>query len=321
MLCGLLLLRALQSCALLRSSALRRAAATLRRPPSRREVNFNFLAAPPLPTMSARSRMAVICRHVNAGGGAAPFSASGGAVAGAATHTMALNSGYLMPVLGLGTFQASAPGEVKTAVKAAVNAGYRLIDCAAGYGNQAEVGEALAELFDEGSPSSLSLPKAPRVSTLRLCRHRLITAAVVAARRRSGVVRREELFVVSKLFQTHHDWEGDGSRCHAMLAQTLKELGLDYLDLYLMHWPFAFKQVKLEQPPGTPKPLRLEDGSPNPIWDIKMEYLRTWKAMESMVGASLVKSIGVSNFTTEQLTHLMGNSRIVPAVNQIELHP
>ena len=73
-----------------------------------------------------------------------------------------------MPTLGLGTFQATAPGEVGAAVTAAVKAGYRLIDCAAGYGNQAEVGEAIAELLDE------------------------------------GVCKREDLFVVSKLFQTHH---------------------------------------------------------------------------------------------------------------------
>ena len=80
---------------------------------------------------------------------------------------MYLNTGQSMPTLGLGTFDATEPGEVKAAVKAAVNAGYRLIDCAAGYGNQSEVGEAISELIGE------------------------------------GVVTRDELFVVSKLFQTH----------------------------------------------------------------------------------------------------------------------
>eukprot|EP01043_Picozoa_sp_COSAG02_P002911 COSAG02_NODE_68_length_42582_cov_52.351129_47_plen_236_part_00 len=125
-----------------------------------------------------------------------------------------------MPILGLGTFEATEPGEIKRALTAAVKAGYRLIDCAANYGNQKEVGETLAELFAE------------------------------------GVVKREELFIVSKLFQTHHAWDGDDSRCKEALATTLEDLQLDYLDLYLMHWPFAFGNKKLEMPPGTPQPLR-----------------------------------------------------------------
>ena len=85
-----------------------------------------------------------------------------------AIRSIALNSGGAMPCFGLGTFLATKPGEVGAAVKEAVAAGYRLIDCAAGYGNQAEVGEALKEIFAEGT------------------------------------VKREDLFIVSKLFQTHH---------------------------------------------------------------------------------------------------------------------
>ena len=98
-------------------------------------------------------------------------------------------------MLGLGTFQAK-PGEVAVAVKAAVRSGQRLIDCASGYGNQAEIGDALAELFAE------------------------------------GVCQRNELFIVSKLFQTHHVWDGDASRCEASLQQTLSDLKLDYIDLF-----------------------------------------------------------------------------------------
>jgi diketogulonate reductase-like aldo/keto reductase len=160
-----------------------------------------------------------------------------------ASPTLALNDGNGMPQVGLGTFQATAPGEVKAAVKAAIESGYRLIDCAAGYGNQVEVGDAIAEC--------------------------------IAA----GTVAREDLFVVSKLFQTHHVWEGDDSRCHATLAQTLADLRLDYLDLFLIHWPFAFAELKLEKPAGVSQPLRLPDGSPNPIWTIRMEYVATWKVL------------------------------------------
>ena len=106
----------------------------------------------------ASRRVGALLSHV-AGPRSAPAAAS--------TPTMYLNTGQSMPTLGLGTFDATEPGEVKAAVKAAVNAGYRLIDCAAGYGNQSEVGEAISELIGE------------------------------------GVVTRDELFVVSKLFQTH----------------------------------------------------------------------------------------------------------------------
>ena len=95
-----------------------------------------------------------------------------------------------------------------------------------------------------------------------------------------------------------------------------------------MHWPFAFGNKKLEMPPGTPQPLResrplsaqpaplpdytrilsagMQDGSPNPIWTIKMEYLRTWQAMEGFVASGKVRGIGVSNFTQENLQHLIG---------------
>lgn len=83
-------------------------------------------------------------------------------------------------------------------------------------------------------------------------------------------------------------------------SQTLGELKLEYVDLLLMHWPFAFKEKKLEKD-GEPHPLRLGDGSPNPIWTINMEYTATWKAMEQMIEDKKVLAIGVSNFTIEQL--------------------
>lgn len=159
--------------------------------------------------------------------------------AGCGVRDVVLNTGARMPTVGLGTFQATKPGEVKAAVKAAVRAGYRLIDCAAGYGNQREIGDAIKELEAE------------------------------------GVCERADLFLVSKLFQTHHAGEQAGadgdSRCAATLDQTLAELQTEYLDLFLIHWPFGFGESKLEKPPGKKQPLRLKDGSPNPIWSIRME--------------------------------------------------
>lgn len=168
---------------------------------------------------SRRRRLGALLSHV---GVDAPGAGTSGT---AMNHTQLapttyLNTGQSMPILGLGTFEATEPGEIKRALTAAVKAGYRLIDCAANYGNQKEVGETLAALFAD------------------------------------GVVKREELFIVSKLFQTHHAWDGDDSRCKEALATTLEDLQLDYLDLYLMHWPFAFGNKKLEMPPGTPQPLR-----------------------------------------------------------------
>ena len=123
------------------------------------------------------------------------------------------------------------------------------------------------------------------------------------------------------MFQTHHAWDGDTSRCEETLTKTLTELGVAYLDLFLIHWPFGFAERALEKPPGSPQPLRLPDGSPNPIWTIKVEYLKTWAAMESFVASGAVRSIGVSNFTCEQLDQLRSVAKIPPAVNQVELHP
>eukprot|EP00756_Hemistasia_phaeocysticola_P007785 Hpha_TRINITY_DN14397_c0_g5::TRINITY_DN14397_c0_g5_i1::g.86646::m.86646/K00002/AKR1A1, adh; alcohol dehydrogenase (NADP+) len=222
--------------------------------------------------MQAARRLGVLAGHCGDVEGVAV------GAAGAAVPMKRLNSGYSMPILGLGTFKAEK-GAVAEAVKAAVRNGYRLIDCAAAYGNEAEIGEALAECFA------------------------------------SGVVKREELFIVSKVFQTHHVWQGDPSRTQESLAKTLKDLRLDYIDLLLIHWPFAFEQKKLSFP------LRLEDGSPNPKLTVEMEYKGTWRVLESFVHDGRVRSIGVSNFTTEQLDDLRADCRIPPAVNQVEIHP
>jgi len=98
-------------------------------------------------------------------------------------------------------------------------------------------------------------------------------------------------------------------------VKTLADLQVNYVDLYLMHWPFAFAQRDLDFP------LRLVNGCPNPKLTITEEYRDTWRAMEALVDSGRVKAIGVCNFTQAQLHALMAESKTVPAVNQIEAHP
>ncbi|ELR20746.1 aldehyde reductase [Acanthamoeba castellanii str. Neff] len=191
----------------------------------------------------------------------------------ATTPTLTLNTGATMPVVGLGTWK-SAPGEVAAAVKAALHAGYRHFDCAEIYGNEAEVGETLKAAFDE------------------------------------GLVKREELFITSKVFNHHHQ-----DRAADALRTTLKNLQLAYLDLYLIHWPIKFEDAVI------PQPSRQPDGSPNPLIKASFEFLDTWKAMEGLLKEGLVRAIGVSNFTQEQIDQLLADSQTVPAVNQVEFHP
>lgn len=99
------------------------------------------------------------------------------------------------------------------------------------------------------------------------------------------------------------------------LEQTLTDLHLDYLDLYLIHWPFAFENEVI------PEPMRDSAGVPNPEIIMKVEFVDTWKEMEKLYQSKKVRSIGVSNFTIEQLKELVSNTSVVPSVNQVEAHP
>ncbi|GAA5909634.1 glycerol 2-dehydrogenase (NADP(+)) GCY1 [Sporobolomyces salmoneus] len=171
--------------------------------------------------------------------------------------------GLKIPAIGLGTWK-SSPGEVANAVKVAIQAGYRHIDCAAIYGNEGEVGQGI----------------------------------------KNGGVPREQLFITSKLWNAEHS----PSRVGPALDKTLSDLGLDYLDLYLMHWPVAFGEG------------RTKDDKPNIDWDLTNDVHPTWEAMENLVESGKVKNIGISNFTIPKMEKLFSKAKIRPAVNQVELN-
>ena len=187
----------------------------------------------------------------------------------AALPHLILQGGTPMPALGLGTWKA-APGEVGQAVRTALELGYQHIDCAAIYGNEAEIGAALA-------------------GTLA-----------------SGVVRREQLWITSKLWNDCHAPE----QVRPALERTLADLQLDHLDLYLIHWPVAHRH-------GVLMPSQASDQIP--LAQLPLE--QTWSAMEALVDAGLVRQIGVSNCSAAKLAALLPHCRIQPAMNQIERHP
>lgn len=157
-----------------------------------------------------------------------------------------LNNGVQMPVLGFGVFQVPDPKECKQAVLDALASGYRLIDTAAAYQNEAAVGEAIKE---------------------------------------SGIAR-EEIFVTSKLWVSDFTYE----RAKAGIERSLELLGLDHIDLYLLHQPYG-------------------------------DTMGAWRALEEAYQAGKIRAIGVSNFYADQLKNLELTTNIKPAVNQIEVNP
>ncbi|TYA12153.1 aldo/keto reductase [Paenibacillus faecis] len=165
--------------------------------------------------------------------------------------TVTLHNGVKMPGFGLGVFKVEEGQELVAAVKAAIRHGYRSIDTAAVYQNEAGVGTAIREAIEE------------------------------------SLVKREELFVTSKL------WNADQGYDSALAAfeASMDKLGLEYLDLYLIHWP------------------------------VKGKYKESWRALETLCREGRVKAIGVSNFQIHHLQDVMEGAEIKPMVNQVEFHP
>lgn len=164
----------------------------------------------------------------------------------------------------------SAPGAVGAAVREAIRLGYRHIDCASVYANEPEVGEA-------------------------------IRGAIAA-----GEVSREELWITSKLWCNAHGRDN----VEPALRRTLADLGLDWLDLYLIHWPVPIR-------PGVAFPRSGEDLLPPE----QVPLGSTWEGMEAALEAGLTRHIGVSNLSSRKLHELLAHGRIRPEVNQVERHP
>ncbi|MGR6764158.1 aldo/keto reductase [Paenibacillus sp. T2-29] len=165
--------------------------------------------------------------------------------------TTTLHNGVRMPWFGIGVFKVEEGSELVNAVKAAVKHGYRSIDTAAIYANENSVGQAIQEALSENNLS------------------------------------RKDLFVTSKVWNADLGYE----ETRAAYEASLDKLGLDYLDLYLIHWP------------------------------VQGKYKEAWRALESLYKEGRIKAIGVSNFQIHHLEDLMKDAEIKPMVNQVEFHP
>ncbi|XP_018356366.1 PREDICTED: aldose reductase-like [Trachymyrmex septentrionalis] len=190
-----------------------------------------------------------------------------------AAQTTVLNNGVKIPVLGLGTWQADDdPKIVEQAVHDAIDAGYRHFDCAYIYQNEKEIGKVLREKIAK------------------------------------GIVKREDLFITTKLWNTFHKRDNVVPACR----RSVENFGLGYVDLYLIHWPISYA----ENADGI-IPI---DENGDPMFGHE-DFLDTWRGMEECVKLGLTRSIGLSNFNSEQIDRVLSIAQIKPVMNQVECHP
>ncbi len=185
-----------------------------------------------------------------------------------------LSTGEQIPCIGMGTFGSDrfTPDQVSNAVAGAIRCGYRMFDCASVYGNEDQIGNVFAEAF------------------------------------KSGVVKREDLFITSKVW---NDMHGKGDVLLS-LAKTLKDLQLDYIDAFFVHWPFANYHE-----PGCSGDARNPNSKPFSV----ERFMATWRQMERLVDMGLAKNIGMSSMTIPKLEAVLPLCRIKPTVIEMELHP
>jgi len=190
--------------------------------------------------------------------------------------TVTLSTNSKMPLVGLGTWKTEA-SKAAEIVYTAIKAGYRLIDCASVYANEKQVGEGIRRAISE------------------------------------GIVKREDLWITSKLWCTYHAKQNVGPAC----KRTLSDLGLDYLDLYLIHFPIALKFVEFDKK----YPLDWVN-DPNVTGCIleNSTTQETWQGMEELAQSGICKNIGVSNYNVQSISDICRYAKIRPAVLQIENH-
>ena len=182
-----------------------------------------------------------------------------------------INGSGAMPAVGFGTLIPD-PVATKQATKTALEVGFRHFDCAERYRNEDAIGEAMQEVF------------------------------------KAGPIRREDVFVTTKLWNTNHRPE----RVKAAFDSSRRRLQIDYVDCYIIHTPFAFQ-------PGDEQDPRDERGQV--IYDSGVTLVDTWRALERLVDEGQCKSIGLSDVNLEKLREIVAAARIKPAVVQVESHP
>ena len=188
--------------------------------------------------------------------------------------SLTLSNGEKIPCIGMGTFGSDrfTPEQVSAAVAGAIKAGYRLFDCASVYGNEDLIGKVFEDAIS------------------------------------SGEVKREELFITSKVW---NDMHGKGDVLLSC-AQSLRDLRLDYLDYYFVHWPFPNYHA-----PGCDGDSRNPDSKPFSV----DEFMATWRQMERLYDMGLVRNLGMSSMTIPKLEAVLPLCRIRPTVIEMELHP